>query len=133
MFTVWMMLRSSLSAVPTPALTSSSSHVLGAGLTLEEKFVGCMILSAAGDAMGFRRCDWEFCHSGLTIHRECAMLSGNKGPLALVLDPSDFPVSDGTEEGFAACDVCSRCAAIQLLLPTHTATCRHNALTMNFI
>ena len=55
-------------------------------LSLLEKYEACMLLHAAGDAMGYRNGKWEFKFCGLDIHEELNQLGGVD---ALVLDSSD--------------------------------------------
>lgn len=43
---------------------------------LEERFKACLVLGGAGDAIGYKNGEWEFCHSGPKIHEELAMLGG---------------------------------------------------------
>lgn len=52
-----------------------------------------MLLSAAGDAIGYRNQRWEYCTSGPQIHQELAELGGLKGIQAQL---PDWPVSDDT-------------------------------------
>ncbi|CAI9621484.1 unnamed protein product [Staurois parvus] len=50
-----------------------------------------MVLSAAGDALGYRDGNWEFCKSGAQIHAELAELGGLKN-----IDVKKWMVSDDT-------------------------------------
>ena len=43
---------------------------------LQTRYVACMVLGGAGDALGYKRGDWEFCISGEQIHKELADLGG---------------------------------------------------------
>ncbi|XP_067420014.1 ADP-ribosylhydrolase ARH1-like isoform X3 [Emydura macquarii macquarii] len=52
-----------------------------------------MVLSGAGDALGYRNQHWEYCPSGPQIHAELAQLGGLGGIRAA---PPDWPVSDDT-------------------------------------
>ena len=42
----------------------------------KDQFKACMLLSATGDALGYKNGDWEFCHSGQDIHEELQELGG---------------------------------------------------------
>ena len=41
-----------------------------------EHFVASMILGGVGDAIAYKRGDWEFCRSGKRIHKALAKLGG---------------------------------------------------------
>ncbi|KAL3993132.1 mRNA m6A methyltransferase non-catalytic subunit [Sarotherodon galilaeus] len=56
-----------------------------------EKFKAAMVLSAVGDALGYRKGRWERCTSGKIIQEELASLGGLA---ALKLDPDNWPLSD---------------------------------------
>ncbi|KAL6481459.1 hypothetical protein MHYP_G00095390 [Metynnis hypsauchen] len=57
-----------------------------------EKFQAGMILGAVGDALGYRKGNWEWCFSGAQIQKELSALGGLE---ALKLDPDNWPLSDG--------------------------------------
>ncbi|XP_063791407.1 ADP-ribosylhydrolase ARH1-like [Pseudophryne corroboree] len=56
-------------------------------------YVSAMLLSAAGDALGYRNQLWEYCKSGPQIHRELEELGGLQNITASL---PDWPVSDDT-------------------------------------
>lgn len=58
-----------------------------------------MILSGAGDALGYNNGHWEFELNGQLIHREVAALGGLEN-----LDVKNFPVSDDTVMHLATAD-----------------------------
>ncbi|XP_068760810.1 ADP-ribosylhydrolase ARH1-like [Montipora capricornis] len=56
-----------------------------------DRFKACMLLSAVGDALGYKNGDWEFCHSGQAIHNELRKLGGLEN-----IDIKGWIVSDDT-------------------------------------
>ncbi|CAH2308133.1 ADP-ribosylarginine hydrolase-like [Pelobates cultripes] len=58
-----------------------------------ERYVSAMLLSAAGDALGYRNQLWEYCKSGPQIHTELHELGGLPNIKAAL---PDWPVSDDT-------------------------------------
>ncbi|XP_053327049.1 ADP-ribosylhydrolase ARH1-like [Spea bombifrons] len=58
-----------------------------------DRYLSAMLLSAAGDALGYRNQRWEYCPSGPQIHRELQELGGLKSIRASL---PDWPVSDDT-------------------------------------
>ncbi|XP_067043533.1 ADP-ribosylhydrolase ARH1-like [Acropora muricata] len=42
----------------------------------KDSFEACMLLSAVGDALGYKNGTWEFCYSGEAIHKELHQLGG---------------------------------------------------------
>ena len=68
---------------------------IGIDKYLRENFEACMLLAAAGDAMGYKNGSWEFNFSSGLIHKEMMRITDNKGPLALKLG-LDWRYSDDT-------------------------------------
>jgi ADP-ribosylarginine hydrolase len=58
---------------------------------LAERYKAVMVLSGVGDALGYKNGEWEFCHSGTTIHKELQKLGGLEK-----LDVKGWRVSDDT-------------------------------------
>ena len=56
-----------------------------------DQFKASMVLSAVGDALGYKNGEWEFCHSGEAIHRELKNLGGLEK-----IDVKGWGVSDDT-------------------------------------
>ncbi|MEQ2276364.1 hypothetical protein XENORESO_018547, partial [Xenotaenia resolanae] len=58
-----------------------------------EHYTAAMVLSGAGDALGYRNQLWEYNESGPAIHRELQELGGLKN---IKVELPDWPVSDDT-------------------------------------
>uniref|UniRef100_A0A8D0LAT4 ADP-ribosylarginine hydrolase n=1 Tax=Sphenodon punctatus TaxID=8508 RepID=A0A8D0LAT4_SPHPU len=58
-----------------------------------DRYRVAMVLSGAGDALGYRKQLWEYCESGPQIHTELQDLGGLSGVHAAL---PDWPVSDDT-------------------------------------
>lgn len=80
--------------------------------SLKEKYIASMVLSGVGDAMGFKQGDWEFCHSGITIHEEAEKLGGIE---KLKIKLPDWPVSDDTVLHLATAESYMVCNILQLV------------------
>ena len=65
----------------------------GEGSDLGLRFEASMVLGGAGDAIGYKNGSWEFCRSGLSIHKELTDLGGLE---SLSVNPRDWMVSDDT-------------------------------------
>uniref|UniRef100_A0A8C4WYV9 ADP-ribosylhydrolase ARH1 n=2 Tax=Eptatretus burgeri TaxID=7764 RepID=A0A8C4WYV9_EPTBU len=63
------------------------------GEVTEEHYMAAMLLSAAGDALGYKNSSWEFCVDGVKIHDELKTLGGLN---SLCLEQTSWPVSDDT-------------------------------------
>ncbi|XP_069081822.1 ADP-ribosylarginine hydrolase isoform X3 [Pleurodeles waltl] len=64
---------------------------LGMSSELTDRYVAAMVLSGAGDALGYKNGSWEFCRSGMKIHTELANLGGLES-----IDVKSWKVSDDT-------------------------------------
>lgn len=60
---------------------------------MQTRYEAAMVLSGAGDAIGFRKGDWEFCTDGVQIHKELEQLGGVN---SICVSTDDWPVSDDT-------------------------------------
>ncbi|MED6246962.1 hypothetical protein ATANTOWER_026922 [Ataeniobius toweri] len=58
-----------------------------------EHYTAAMVLSGAGDALGYRNQLWEYNESGPAIHQELQELGGLKN---IKVELPDWPVSDDT-------------------------------------
>ncbi|WAR18997.1 ADPRH-like protein [Mya arenaria] len=56
-------------------------------------YQACMVLSGAGDALGYKNGDWEFCHHGEEIHWQLQELGGLEN---IQVDTEEWIVSDDT-------------------------------------
>ncbi|XP_006010000.1 ADP-ribosylarginine hydrolase [Latimeria chalumnae] len=59
----------------------------------QDVYRAAMLLSAAGDALGYRNERWEYCQSGPQIHKELVKLGGLQ---AIQAKLPDWPISDDT-------------------------------------
>ncbi|KAH0626577.1 hypothetical protein JD844_001639, partial [Phrynosoma platyrhinos] len=59
----------------------------------KERYHAAMVLSGAGDALGYRNQRWEYCTSGPQIHQELQEMGGLSQVRAVL---PDWPVSDDT-------------------------------------
>lgn len=76
---------------------------------LKDRYRASMILSAAGDALGYRNMQWEYCKSGPQIHRELAELGGLAIIKAML---PDWPVSDDTVMHLATAEALIECEQV---------------------
>ncbi|WAQ96012.1 ADPRH-like protein [Mya arenaria] len=60
---------------------------------VSERYVAAMVLSAAGDALGYKNGEWEFCGDAMKIHKELEELGGVKN---IKVKPKEWIVSDDT-------------------------------------
>merc|ERR1740138_853489 len=74
--------------------TENPNHTLGSSTLLQmrndtrppgvdERYHASMVLAAVGDAMGYRKGDWEFCASTSKILQDLHKLTDGKGVIAL--------------------------------------------------
>ncbi|XP_077979707.1 ADP-ribosylhydrolase ARH1-like [Glandiceps talaboti] len=64
-----------------------------AAADMRDKYRAGMLLSAVGDALGYKNGDWEFCHVGEDIHKELKKLGGLE---KIVVKLPGWCVSDDT-------------------------------------
>lgn len=64
-------------------------------LASQQHFEACMLLAAAGDAMGYKNGSWEFNYSSILIHKDMMTVTQGKGPMALTLN-LEWRYSDDT-------------------------------------
>jgi ADP-ribosylarginine hydrolase len=60
---------------------------------VEERYIASMVLSAVGDALGYKNGSWEFCRKGRAIHNELQSLGGLEN---LKIEKTNWRVSDDT-------------------------------------
>eukprot|EP01136_Pigoraptor_vietnamica_P024538 Opistho-1_new@77683 len=68
---------------------------------MPERYVACMVLGAAGDAIGYKNGKWEFTKDGRTIHKQCEALGGVRN---LRPEKENFRVSDDTVMSLASAE-----------------------------
>ena len=71
-------------------------------MSLKERYEAALVLSAAGDALGYKNGKWEFCQSGITIHEELEKLGGLN---EIRVDKTNWRVSDDTVLHLATAEV----------------------------
>jgi ADP-ribosylarginine hydrolase len=60
---------------------------------MENRFKASMVLSAVGDALGYKNGEWEFCYKGVAIHEELRKLGGLGN---INVDKKNWRISDDT-------------------------------------
>ena len=60
---------------------------------LSKRFEASMVLAGVGDALGYKNGEWEFCRSGLRIHKDLEQLGGLD---KIVVNPRGWMISDDT-------------------------------------
>lgn len=68
-------------------------QIEGIMASLLERYKAAMVLSGVGDALGYKKGSWEFCHSGEAIHKELKELGGVDN---IKVNKKEWPVSDDT-------------------------------------
>ncbi|XP_064869141.1 ADP-ribosylhydrolase ARH1 isoform X1 [Oncorhynchus nerka] len=80
---------------PMESLTEVIEHqpdfTMSDTVPLEQRYKASMVLSGAGDALGYNHGTWEFENDGVLIHEQVQKRGGLEK-----LDAIDFPVSDDT-------------------------------------
>lgn len=69
---------------------------------LKKRYEACLVLSAIGDAIGYKNGDWEFNTSGIIIHQQYESLTKGKGCGKIKL--RGWHYSDDTVMHMATCD-----------------------------
>lgn len=72
-------------------LTRKFIHANRSKMPSMDQFKASMVLSAVGDALGYKNGEWEFCHSGEAIHQQLQTLGGLEK-----IDVKGWIVSDDT-------------------------------------
>ncbi|MEQ2190141.1 hypothetical protein GOODEAATRI_032712 [Goodea atripinnis] len=75
------------------SFTTEISLLCNCRFATVEHYTAAMVLSGAGDALGYRNQLWEYNESGPAIHRELQELGGLKN---IKVELPDWPVSDDT-------------------------------------
>ncbi|XP_061181135.1 ADP-ribosylhydrolase ARH1-like isoform X2 [Saccostrea echinata] len=75
-------------------------------VSLPLRYEAAMVLSAAGDALGYKNGSWEFCHHGKEIIKELNALGGLN---AIKVKPPKWIVSDDTVMHLATSEALTTC------------------------
>ncbi|XP_062615271.1 ADP-ribosylhydrolase ARH1-like [Saccostrea cucullata] len=75
-------------------------------VSMRQRYEAAMVLSAAGDALGYKNGSWEFCHHGKEIIKELKALGGLN---SILVKPPKWIVSDDTVMHLATSEALTKC------------------------